>query len=173
MYVMDSNDKQLVIGFNKGIIDTLMSVDYDTMSIADKDELTVVIANEKGLSFAEVTPDYVLAYHKEKKVLALSQECEEAIIEGFVSSNGHTYRTNRDDQVNMMGQAMALQADPTMTTVDWKAEDVGYYTHTKSEWLTVYTEAFKHKRDQLMKYNALKATAVNATSHQQIINAIW
>ena len=173
MNIMSENTSTLVMNFDKGIIDTLLSVPYESFAAADKDELTVVIANEKGLNFPEVTSDFILSYHKEKQILALSADCDAAIETGFTSSNGHFYRTNRDDQINMMGEAMALQADPTITTVNWKTEDIGYYTHTKAEWLMVYGEAFKHKKEMLMKYAILKAKVYAATAHQDIINAAW
>lgn len=173
MNIMSSNEQQLVINYSLGIVNTLLSVPYESMSAADKDELTVVIANEKELNFPDVTPEYVLGYHKTKHLLALSDDCDNAIEGGFTSSNGHFYRTNRDDQINMAGEWMALQADPTITTVAWKTEDVGYYTHTKDEWLTVFAEAFKHKKDMLMKYAMLKAKVDAATTHQDIISAAW
>lgn len=96
-----------------------------------------------------------LADAKASKIAEFKALCESTIEAGFTSSNGHTYRTNRDDQINMIGQKDDL-SDGTITVVPWNTEDAGYVNHTPDEWLTVYSEAFNYKKKQLLYYNSLK-----------------
>src|SRR5437763_9836650 len=101
----------------------------------------------------------ILADAKANKIRELNNKCEAVIVAGFTSSNGHTYRTNRDDQVNMIGQKDDL-ADGTVTVIPWKTEDVGYINHTRDEWFTVYSEADR------------KSTRLNS-SHRCISYAVF
>jgi hypothetical protein len=110
---------------------------------------------------------------KQNKINELKQKCEETIETGFTSSNGHFYRTNRDDQINMIGQKDALMSDSTIATVKWKSEDAGYMEISKNEWLSkVYSEAFLHKQAQLFKYDELKKQVVEA-SLEQVEAIVW
>lgn len=99
--------------------------------------------------------------------------CEEKIINGFQSSNGHWYRTNRDDQTNMIGQKDELIDDETILTVNWKTEDMGYISHTREEWLIIYKEAFFHKKTQLYRYNELKKIIDNCDSVEELNLIEW
>ncbi|MES9681797.1 hypothetical protein ABWK22_02530 [Gottfriedia acidiceleris] len=151
----------------------LIEVGFDMMDTREKNLLISVIANNEGLSYNLIDDQYILDYHKKLKSDQLSLTCDETIIKGFEASNGHFYRTNRDDQVNMIGQKDELMADPEMTEVFWKTEDAGYIKHPKDEWLTIYTEAFAHKKKQLYKYNNLKQQVLLSTEHGQIVNVNW
>lgn len=112
--------------------------------------------------------------HRTAKIKELSEICEQKIIDGFVSSNGHTYRTNRDDQVNMIGQKDALTIDNTISTVYWRAEDVGsWIPHTREEWLIVYNEAYHHKQSTLMRYNELKNKVLEEQNYDIITLVKW
>lgn len=110
---------------------------------------------------------------KARKNAELKQACESAILAGFISSNGHTYRTNRDDQTNMIGQKDKILADSTISIVQWKTEDVGYVSHTRDEWLTVYNEAFDHKQQQLFKYDSIKGQVNACTTYEAIQAIVW
>jgi hypothetical protein len=144
-----------------------------SFSIIDMNNFIVFVANKKGMAYTDVTNDTLLDYHKEIKISYFSDLCEENIVKGFVSTNGHTYRTNRDDQVNMIGQKDELNVDETIDTVFWKTEDSGYISHTKEQWLTIYTEAFKHKKTILFKYNALKQQILEATTEEELVAIVW
>ena len=138
-------------------------------SLYDMNKLIVFVAVTKEIVYSDVTTQVLLDYHKEIRIGHFSELCEDAIVEGFTASNGHTYRTNRDDQMNMAGQWMALQSDPSVTTVSWKTEDAGYIDHTRAEWLGIYAEAFNHKKEQLIKYNTLKVQITNATTDVDVV----
>lgn len=121
----------------------------------------------------ETEEDRVLEYVKSIKIAFFKKTCEEQIELGFTSSNGHFYRTNRDDQVNMIGQKDSLVDDPSITYVDWKTEDVGYIRHTKEQWMQVYNEAFAHKKEQLFKYEALKQRVLAAKNQDEVALVKW
>ena len=134
----------------------LIEQGLNSFTMHEKNNLITIIANKENKMYYEVDEDYILDYHKRLKIEILSEACEETIINGFTASNGHRYRTNRDDQINMIGQKDMLMVDPSITTVEWKTEDAGYIIHTRDEWLEVYKEAFNYKKTQLLKYNDLK-----------------
>ena len=159
--------------FNSYLEKRMTEIDFDTFKISEKNVLISDLANKYNLLLSEITPEYILNHHKKLKIEIIKEKCEESIIKGFVASNGHTYRTSRDDQVNMIGQKDELDANPEITTVLWKTEDMGYIEHSREEWLTIYNEAFAHKKSKLFKYNNLKREVLNAQSHQEIIDITW
>ncbi|MCA1025794.1 hypothetical protein LCM23_06790 [Cytobacillus kochii] len=110
---------------------------------------------------------------KSGKNSKLKKACEESILAGFSSANGHFYRTNRDDQTNMIGQKDILNSDESISTVQWKTEDAGYIAHTREEWLKVYNEAFMHKQKQLFKYDSLKSQVLSATTQEELDSINW
>lgn len=115
----------------------------------------------------------VLNYCKEVKVRYFNDLCEIKIVEGFEAFNGHFYRTNRDDQTNMIGQKDLLSENPSIELVYWKTEDVGYTAHSREEWLQVYQEAFAHKQGNLFKYDAIKRKCIEAKTHEELENIVW
>lgn len=123
-----------------------------------------------GRTFLDVPP---LSYFQDLKSAELKQKCEDAIVFGFTASNGHFYRTNRDDQTNMIGQKDEIATDETITQVAWKTEDVGYLMHTREEWLTIYQEAFNHKKTQLFKYDSLKKQVYTCTTKEEVDAIVW
>lgn len=138
----------------------------------EKNQLINILAGLKQVGLADVTDEFILTYHKEMKSNVMSDECENAILGGFTATNGHFYRTNRDDQVNLIGQKDLLM-DSDDQVVPWKTENNGYIMHTREEWLKVYIEAFQHKRTQLYKYNTLKMQIMAAASHEEVLAINW
>ncbi|KIU05879.1 DUF4376 domain-containing protein [Bacillus subtilis] len=135
----------------------------------DMNTLIVRIADKLGKLPYEITEDVILQHHKNLKNDLLSEACEEEIIKGFTASNGHVYRTNRDDQVNMIGQKGILDDTDSAEPIKWRTEDAGWIDHTKDEWLQVYKEAFDFKKSTLLKYASLKDQVNNATTHDEIV----
>lgn len=152
----------------------LVEQGYDAFTLEDKNRLITILANRNGLMYSDIAADYILTTHKNLKTELLSEDCENTIITGFTSSNGHKYRLNRDDQLNMIGQKDELMGDTTITTVSWRAEDVGaWIDHTRDEWLTVYKEGFAFKKNTLTKYNQLKAQVQQATTNAAVLAIVW
>ncbi|MGG1051969.1 hypothetical protein ABE174_19640 [Bacillus subtilis] len=135
----------------------------------DMNTLIVRIADKLGKLPYEITEDVILQHHKNLKNNLLSEACEEEIIKGFTASNGHVYRTNRDDQVNMIGQKDILDDTDSAEPIKWRTEDAGWIDHTKDEWLQIYKEAFDFKKSTLLKYASLKDQVNNATTHDEIV----
>lgn len=151
----------------------LVESGFNSFSLQEKNNLISLLANREGLVYSDITDEYILNHHKNLKISILSDICDETITNGFTASNGHKYRTNRDDQINMIGKKIQLQDDPTITTVMWKTEDAGYIAHTREEWLQVYKEAHQHKEQNLFKYNTLKQQVMNAATHEEIVAITW
>lgn len=153
----------------------LLENGFDELGLYAKNRILIMVAEKtgRGDAYNDLTHEDVLKYHKELKIRVFKSQCEEDIEKGFTASNGHFYRTNRDDQINMIGQKDALDSNPNITTILWKTEDVGYIEHTREEWLNVYREAFKHKQDTLFKYNDLKLRVINATTNTEVTAIKW
>lgn len=148
--------------------------DFNNFTTDEKNYLISELARKNDMMIHDVTGEFILEHHKKLKTKMLNEQCEEMIENGFTSSNGHTYRVNRDDQINMLGKKQEVDNDNTIIKVYWKAEDVGVWIeHSRDEWLTVYKEAFSHKENQLIKCSILKQKVKEATTHQEIIDINW
>jgi hypothetical protein len=149
----------------------LSTASFSELKGYEVDFLIDMIKDESGKS--AVTDADILEYRKSIKSLHFKELCEKKIVEGFTASNGHFYRTNRDDQTNMIGQKDELNVDESITVVPWKTEDAGYIDHTRLEWLAIYNEAFYHKKTQLFKYNDIKNNVLACVSHEEIDLIEW
>jgi hypothetical protein len=165
--VIDGNDLSWTDKKIRGVNSPYLLLEDDTLIISVGDTLSdemIAELNKQTLDRA-----------KENKKAELSIKCEESITNGFTSTNGHHYRTNRDDQTNMIGQKDELAEDLTITQVYWKAEDVGHWiVHTRDEWLNqVYSESFKHKKAQLAKYNDLRGKVEACLTIEEVDLIVW
>lgn len=161
--------------FDSQIEKQLVSVGYDNMNMEQKNELITTLAKREGTVLSQITDEYILGHHKKLKSEMLSEKCDEVIVTGFKSTNGHIYRMREDDQINFNGQAIELIFfDKEMQVVPWLTEDAGYIDHTRDEWLNqVYREAFNHKKSQLFKYNMLRTKIATAKTHAEIVAVDW
>ena len=151
----------------------LIEEGYNSFSLSDKNGLVIQLADSKGIAYTQITEEVILNHHKELKINILSETCDNTITEGFIAENGHRYRTNRDDQLNMVAKNIQLLQNPSITEVHWKTEDAGYVLHTREEWLKVYSEGITHKETNLYKYNTLKIQVKNALSDDEVLAVAW
>lgn len=151
----------------------LLESGYSSFALEEKNQFIRYLASRKGVPVNQIYEDDILQYHKDMKISRMETQCKLDIHKGFLASNGHFYRTNQDDQTNMLGQMTMLNMDPTITEVLWKTEDVGYIKHTREEWLKVHSEAFQHKQNLLFKFNELKTKILDAKTHEDIIPLDW
>ena len=151
----------------------LLAVGFGKFTTDEKNQFVMELANKLDMAFTDVTEAYVFEYHRALKKEIMSLTCEDAILQGFTASNGHHYRTNRDDQLNFLGQKEALNDDPTISTVEWKTEDVGYIDHTKEEWIKVFYEALNFKTKTLKKLARIKIYISNATNDTELTAIRW
>lgn len=143
---------------------------YNSLSLKDKNSLIAILADREGLKYSEITDEYILNHHKRIKIDILSEKCDETIIGGFESTNGNIYRTNRDDQMNMIGKMVQLQIDTKIQSVMWKTENEGYLDHTREEWVNqVFLEALNFKEMNLFKYSTLKEQVANAKTDEEVL----
>ncbi|MGH0831170.1 hypothetical protein ACQVTX_23130 [Bacillus pretiosus] len=161
--------------FESQIEEQLVSIGYDNMNREQKNELITTLARKEGSILSYITDEYILNHHKKLKSAILSEKCDEVIVTGFKSTNGHTYRMKGDDQINFIGQAHELIFfDKETETVPWLTEDADYIVHSRDEWLNnVYREAFMHKKAQLYKYSELKKKITDAKTHAEIVAVTW
>lgn len=156
------------------LMDSLMSIGYNKMTKDDKNRLVNYIAQKEGALLTEITEEYIFNMVKKIRINELSEICQDTILKGFKSPNGHTYRTNRDDQINMIGQKSLLELDQSIETVQWKTEDVGYLVHHREEWIKdVYMFGMKFKAEQLFKYDHLKRKILEASNEGEVLIITW
>ncbi|SDI16379.1 protein of unknown function [Alteribacillus persepolensis] len=110
---------------------------------------------------------------KEEKIKELSSQCQQTIINGFIASNGNGYRLTTEDQLNMQGQKDELKDDETITEVDWMTINDENVTHSREEWLTVYKEAFRHKKECIFKNKQLRDQVKAATTKEEVEAITW
>lgn len=158
----------------KLLMDSLMSVGYNKLNKEDKNRLVNYIAQKEGALLTEITEEYIFNMIKRIRINELSEICQETILQGFKSPNGHIYRTNRDDQINMIGQKSLLELDKSIETVQWKTEDVGYLVHDREGWIRdIYMYGMKFKASQLFKYDHLKKRILQAETEEDILIVAW
>jgi hypothetical protein len=168
-----SIDQSYIVYFNQNAEQVLLQVGYDSMNLDDKNSLVALIANKEGIAYSEINDAYILSYHKQIKKDAINANCENTIVSGFKSSNGHTYTLDRDDQMNMLGLRNEIMSDTTISVVPWKTVDVGMIDHQRDVWLSMYSEAFAFKKTQLLKCDTLKQQVNAATTHDELIKIVW
>lgn len=152
----------------------LLAVGYNAFDTIEKNTLIRELARREGVPYNQINGEYILEIHKMLKTREFSLISDNSIVKGFTSSNGHVYRTNKEDQGNMIGKAVQLLLDPTITHIYWKTEDVGYVAHTKEDWVKqVFFEGLVHKEQHLFKYNTLKQAISDATTHEELVNLQW
>ena len=110
---------------------------------------------------------------KTSKLTSLNTFCEAAIVGGFTSSalgSEHTYQSDRDDQVNLMGLVTAGNDDVLKCfdgyTWNWKQ-------HTVSQLKKVFNDGAAFKKEQLIKANTLKAQIEAASANEELDGIVW
>lgn len=151
----------------------------ETYTLYEYEEFPLMLDARSNLqAYIEANLDALLeqaiSEFKKIKIDELRKKCEEAIEFGFVSSmNQHFYRTNRDDQVNLIGKKDQVMNDATITEIYWKTEDAGYVAHTREEWLQIYFEGLEHKESQLFKLDVLRKRIYSMNEKKEIESVTW
>lgn len=147
---------------------------FELMDLAGQDYACSLVAQDRGKRVREVTDEDVMEYHKELIKAVFSEKCNADIENGFDSTvNGHRYRTNRDDQINFIGEYLLLQSDASIQGAVWTTEDVGPLPLTRDEFFQVYKEAFTHKNDTIKRYWVKKNEVDACTTHAELRNITW
>lgn len=145
---------------------------FDNLTTVEKNGLILDLAESRDIPVTDIDKEYLLQHHKDLKIQQFSNICEDEILNGFISqTNGNKYRTNRDDQLNLIGKFLSVDRMPDLETVMWKAENLGAQVpHTREEFIAIYDEAFLHKEKKLYKLHLLreqvKACKTDAEVHQ-------
>lgn len=109
---------------------------------------------------------------QEKKILELSQACEAEIVSGFTSNalgTTHTYQSDRDDQLNLIGMVTANVDD------FFKCHDGAgwsYKLHTIAQLKQVLTDGKNTKLASLQRFNSLKEQVLSSTE-SEIELIVW
>lgn len=153
----------------------LLESGIGSFSVDEKNNFIMYIAKTKGIAISDINNDFLLQYHRDLKIKDFSTKCEDDIIKGFVSQvNSHTYPTGRDDQFNMFATYVLTKDNPNVTTIKFKAQDVGeQILHTKDEFQSVVMEGFMYVQNTLGKLDALRKQIKDCSSDSGLVNIIW
>lgn len=154
------------------VMNKIVQEGYPSLEEYEKQMTKETIAKLYKKDSQNITEEEIFEQCKLIKIQYFNEMCEEKILQGFKCSNGFFYRTNRDDQTNMIGQKDDLN-NSSETVIYWKTEDAGYRPHTRDEWLMMYQEAFNHKREKLFIYDSLKKEIQLAKSHEELLEITW
>jgi hypothetical protein len=152
---------------------TLVST-FDTVDNSGKDYIASLVAQDKGKRIRDISDDEVLQYHKDLVKQIFDTQCQIAIEAGFVSpTNNHIFRTNKDDQINIIGEYLLVKEDATITKVYWKTEDAGIVPIPRDDFMVVFREALTHKNNVIQAFWMKKVEVDACTSHAQINAIQW
>jgi hypothetical protein len=127
--------------------------DYDT-------EVTIDAIGETVPAGTILTrPPEPLDRVQARQISVLSSACEAAITGGFVSAalgTDHTYQSERDDHINLMGKVQMGVAGNFKCSADdgvtWSMQ-----MHTAAQLTQVLIDGATHKEDKIVKFQTLKA----------------
>lgn len=173
MHVVNDTDYDLVLSLDKSVLDRFVKLGYDSLDDSDKSDLVILVALEKKVQVIDVDKAYLFEYLKEVVKEKFKNMCDYKIESDFVASNGHNYRLNTNDQINMIGQKAELDSDTTIVELFWKTEDSGFVKHTREEWLNMYLEAHEYKKSCIYRYNTLKGLIDNVTTNEELTKLEW
>lgn len=121
--------------------------------------------------------DQLLADTKAAKIAELDQMCNQTILSGFTSlalGQEYHYPFDEEAQRNLTGALTLLNADPTLTTVEFKVLDIGKFVdHTRDQFLQVCKDAFAFKSSMIKKYHDLKDQVNAATTVDEVNAIVW
>lgn len=111
---------------------------------------------------------------KQARISELSQACEAEILAGFDSSVlgvPHRYGSDRDDQINLTGVAMAGIDLPYVCT---DADGVkAARLHTAQQLQQLFSEGLQAKAARLFKFHGLRAQVEAATDAAAVEAIVW
>lgn len=119
-----------------------------------------------------------LQKNKDNKTIQINEECEITIISGFPSSalgTFHTYQSDRDDQINLMGLVTAglddllkcgFKNEDETITWEWKP-------HTKEQLKSAFDDGSTYKKQQLVKATNLKNQIATAKTIEELTKIVW
>jgi hypothetical protein len=168
--------------FLKGLDPSILAVDVvDCSAVTEGTETdpgtkyTVGSIVYSDGSVYSLTAAELLEREKQKKIKELNDRCDYEIYQGFTATvNGHRYGAKLHDQINFLGTKTELDADPNKTSVDFKAEDLGYMIpHTRDEFLQVFSEGMAFVKGLIAHANARKEIAIKATTVAEVEVIVW
>lgn len=132
----------------------------------------------EGLTQAEIDArtGNTLEQLKVKKMEEIWTACNTEILSGFLSSaTGEEllYGFDEEDQKNLTGVLTLMNANPSLTQVDWKPKGVAPFPHTKEQMVQICADAFVHKQTNINKYWTLRDQVESSTVAADIINIGW
>jgi hypothetical protein len=113
---------------------------------------------------------------KKQKLAQLAYFRDQEIYSTFQSSalgTTKTYNYNREAYENFRGEAILLNLDPTISSVNWATVEDGFVTHTRDQFIQVIKDGASHEKNAKMKYYQLEAQVNAATTIDQVNAIVW
>ena len=152
----------------------LLNNNYDDLESNVLEEIKEHISEFYSIPLEQLVEDDILAYHKLAMIKRLERRCQQEVLEGFSSTTtGHIYRTNTDDQINILGKIVELMLKTELLNVQWKTEDSGVIDHTRETFFNVLYESIQHKEDKIVHLWQKKYEVGLCTGHDEINLIEW
>lgn len=136
-------------------------------------EKVQILSDKIVIERIKVSADIELV--RNKKISELSMACENEIVSGFDSKAlgaSHKYQSDRDDQSNLIGVAVAGNGGLFKCSEDggvtWEYKD-----HTHEQIMQVIQDGKEMKLSALAKFGRLKALAKSAATVQELKAISW
>ncbi len=120
-----------------------------------------------------IEPEFSFKKLQNTKINQINQFCETAIVSGFKSSAlgiEHTYKSDRDDQINLMG-LVTTGLDDVCKCSDGEIWE--WKPHTSTQLKEVFDNGIAYKKQMLIKANTYKNQVLSATTVEEINKIVW
>lgn len=152
----------------------LLNNNYSDLDNAILQEIREHVAEYYAIPLEQLIEDDIVSYHKLAMIKRLERRCQQEVLEGFSSaSTGHIYRTNTDDQINILGKIVELMLKTDLLTIQWKTEDSGVIDHTRETFFGILFESIKHKEDKIVHLWQKKYEVSLCSTHEEINLIEW
>jgi len=159
--------------FKKSYEEDLLYNGYANMQTSNKNELVMDIANNFGITFAEVTPQYILDVHKQLKVAETHEMYTMDLDAGYIHPpTNHMYDVSLNKQVDFIGVRVLLQTT-TQQVVHWFTEDSGVVEHNEQEFIEVFEGVISHKEKLDTKLIKFLELISNTTDSDVLSGLDW
>lgn len=133
--------------------------------------------DREARQWVEGDPAALLEHRKCTKIEELKSACNAAIVSGFQATwadgTTYTYKSDETDQRNLTLRAIAVQNDPSITTVEWETVEAGVVAHSREDFLAVVRACDEHIQRCLARLRELKAAVEAATTVEEIDEITW
>ena len=130
---------------------TLNSVEWENGGMTDIKHNFVLLDDMIEVN-EQTLPLYMKEFYKGLVIKEMEEECNQKILEGFLSTNGYEFDFAYNDQQNLNQQMTLLLLDSTIDQIPWKTKNETILNLTREEFVALVRESEEHKRKFITLY---------------------